>query len=412
MIKKIMSSELMKGSLVLFILFNSYNFLNFLFQFLMARMLEPKDYGMVAALIAFLYFIIIPTDTIQLVISKYTSKFALKKEYGKIKYLINKTITKGLFISLILFLIIIIISPFLGALLKLPFYFVILAGLIMFIVFPLAAVRGGLQGMKKFKSLGINMNAEAIIKVVIALILISIGWNVYGALIGILIGSFIALFFVFFSIKEINKSKKEKIKINKLYLNSSQIIYVLMAVMAFQSIDIILSRIFFSEITAGYYAIANLTGKMIFFGTIAISKVMFPISSERTENGNKTNGLLWKSLIMASFLCCIALIIFWIFPELFIKILFGEDKLIVAPIIFNIGIGFGFIALTNIVLLYAVSINKKIKLIEVLILLAIQILLLYFLSEDIYTYSIAMAFSGLFMFIGSLLILTKKKIYK
>ena len=83
--------------------------------------------------------------------------------------------------------------------------------------------------------------------------------------------------------------------------------------MIFQSIDIILSRVFFSEVIAGHYAVANLTGKIIFFGTVAISKAMFPISSEKSKRGNKTYNILYKSLLIVSVLCGIALILFGLF---------------------------------------------------------------------------------------------------
>lgn len=80
MLKRIMSNELVKGSIVLFILFNIFNVLNFVFQFLMARMLGPSDYGVFAALITLIYIIAIPSDSIQTVVSKYTSKFLVKKK--------------------------------------------------------------------------------------------------------------------------------------------------------------------------------------------------------------------------------------------------------------------------------------------------------------------------------------------
>ena len=412
MIKKAMTSELVMGSLILFVMFNLFNFLNFLFQFLMARMLNPVEYGILAVLISFLYFITIPGESIQLVISKYTSRLSVKKEYGKIKYLISRTIVKSLFASLAVFVLILIFSPFLGELLKIPYQYIIILGLTTFLILPLMALRGGIQGMKKFNSLGISMNVEAFLKVFIAIFLVMAGWKVYGALAGLILGSLISFVFTFVFLKKIIESKKEKIKIPKIYESGSQVLFVLIAVMVFQSIDIILSRIFFSELLSGQYAVANLTGKIIFFGTVAISKAMFPISSEKGENGDKKHRILYKSLGIVILLCMGALIFYGSFPELIIKILFGPEYLAIAPIIFNLGIGFSFIALTNLVLLYATSINKKIRLLEIIGLIFIQIILLFLLSQNLYNYSLAMAFSGVFMFLGSLLIITKKRAYK
>ena len=86
MLKKLFSNELAKGGLSLFIMFNLLNLLNFIFQISMARLLGPTDLGVLATIMILLYFLAIPTEAIQLLATKYTSRFNGKKEYGKIKY--------------------------------------------------------------------------------------------------------------------------------------------------------------------------------------------------------------------------------------------------------------------------------------------------------------------------------------
>src|SRR3989338_9543104 len=105
MIKKITSSELVKGSIILFVTFSIFNFLNFIFQFLMARMLGPAEYGIFAVIMALFYFMAVPSDSIQTVISKYTSKLKVKNEYGKIKLLLIKSLKRGFLIAVILFIL-------------------------------------------------------------------------------------------------------------------------------------------------------------------------------------------------------------------------------------------------------------------------------------------------------------------
>src|SRR3989338_7787315 len=105
MIKKITSSELVKGSIILFVTFSIFNFLNFIFQFLMARMLGPAEYVVFAVIMALFYFMAVPADSIQTIISKYTSKLKVKNEYGKIKLLLIKSLKKGFIAATILFLV-------------------------------------------------------------------------------------------------------------------------------------------------------------------------------------------------------------------------------------------------------------------------------------------------------------------
>ena len=92
LIKKIFSSELGRGASILFITMSIFNILNFLFHFSMGRMLGPEEYRILAVLMSIIYIYNVPTEAIQTIISKYTSKFNLKKEHGKIKFLMLQAI--------------------------------------------------------------------------------------------------------------------------------------------------------------------------------------------------------------------------------------------------------------------------------------------------------------------------------
>ncbi len=52
MIKRIWSSELGRGAIILLVMINIYNVLNFAFHFSMARLLGPADYGILAVLMS------------------------------------------------------------------------------------------------------------------------------------------------------------------------------------------------------------------------------------------------------------------------------------------------------------------------------------------------------------------------
>ena len=99
MFKKILSNDLNKGIIILFITINIFNFLNFVFHFSTARLLGPADYGVLAVLMAIVNIYGVPAEAIQNMITKYSSKFNSKKEYGKIKFLMGKSLRKSLRIA-------------------------------------------------------------------------------------------------------------------------------------------------------------------------------------------------------------------------------------------------------------------------------------------------------------------------
>src|SRR3989344_2515623 len=409
MIKKIVSNELVRGSFVLFIAFNIFNILNFVFQFSMARMLGPVEYGVFAVLMSMLYFMAIPSDSIQSIVSRYTSKFNVNGENGKIKSLITKSLKKGILFAFLIYLLLMPFFYLFSYFLNISFFLVLLTGLMLFTFFLIPTTRGVLQGQKRFNSLGINMVLDSGIKVLISLYLVFIGWSVYGAVLSILLGSFIALILSFIPLRKTLSEKSKSANFSGIYQYSSPIVFSILAILLMQSLDVILAKRFFSPEVAGQYAVANLIGKMIFFGTLAISKSMFPLSSEKFDDGKNTNKIFYRSLIIVLFLCVSALLVLLLFPELFVKVLFGEKYLPVSNIIFNIGLAFSFISLSNLVVLYCISVNRKINTFYMAGFVIIQVILLWFFKSSLYSFSIAMMISSLLLFIGSLIIIKKGK---
>ena len=77
--EKIKKNELFRGSLILFILINLGNLINYLYQIVMARMLGPSDYGILAVLVSLTYIFAVPTIAIQTAVSKKIAILNVKK---------------------------------------------------------------------------------------------------------------------------------------------------------------------------------------------------------------------------------------------------------------------------------------------------------------------------------------------
>jgi O-antigen/teichoic acid export membrane protein len=403
----LMKNELFIGSLILLIMLNIANIVNYLFHFFMARMLGPIDYGILAVLSSIIYIFNVPSMSIQTITSKYTTKFNSKKEKGKIKYLIGYLIKKLLIISLIFFALYSIICLFLTKSLNIPIIFLILTGVMMFAMFLTPITLGILQGTKKFKIWGWNSIISSISKIILAVILVWIGWKIYGAIIAWIIGTFISFFLVFPYIKEIMRETEIKEEISLFSRESLLTIFSMLFIVIIYSIDIILAKIFFTGDVAGKYAVASMIGKMILFASLAIGNAMFPISSEKFINKEKTHDLIKKTALGIVSICSIAVIIIWFLPEFVINLLFGAEYIEAANILIYVGIAFSFISFLNTYILYKISVNElKIKhIIYLAILLILQIISLSIFKNTVKEFAIAfmifsilsLAFSLIFM---------------
>jgi len=407
-IKELGKDELVKGSLVLFFMMNAYNLLNYIFHFSMARMLGPSGYGVLAVLMSFVYIFNVPSESIQNIITNYTIKLNIKKEYGKVKFLFFKSLKKSVIISFIIFLVLIPITIFLSAFLKIDFFLFLITCSLIFFILSLPVLRGILQGRKKFFSLGSNMILEGFIKVIFSIFLVFAGWKVYGAISAVLISILLAFIFGFFFIKEIMKTKEEKVEFKGIYSYSTPFLISILAIVLIYSLDIILAKRFFSSEIAGKYAVASMLGKMIFFGTFAISKAMFPLSSESYENGKKTLFLLKKSLKIVFLISGIALLAFLFFPSLIIRILFGSAYMGVSGILFIIGLSLTILSFTNLIVLYGLSINKiKKNSFYLLIFVILEIALLSIFHSSLLQFSLVFLTVNCLMLLYSLMVIKK-----
>ena len=414
MIKKIRglrNDELIKGSFILFFLIIIYNILNYVFQISMAKMLGPEDYSILAVLMSIVYVFSIPSEAIQTVITKYSSVLSAKKRFSNLKDILIRISKKGLLFSVIIFISYSLVSVFvLSGFLNINYSLLVLTGLFIFVVFLLPVERGMLQGMKKFTTLGFNFIMESLMKVVFSVILVLFGWKVYGAIVALILGSVIAFILAAYSLKPILKSKRERKLITNAYSSNLPILIATISIVLMYSIDIIFARRFFTPIIAGQFAFVALIAKVIIFVGSAIGKAMFPISSEQHSLGNKTKGVLKKSLAMIILFSLCALILYYIVPEFIVKIIsLGSNQYTAAShILFTLGLAYSLLGFSYLIILYQLSLNKMIKSSYfTLIFVLIQVIFLYLYHSDLLEYSIAILISNLLIFLYSLFLLKK-----
>jgi O-antigen/teichoic acid export membrane protein len=394
--------ELLSGSLVFLIAFNIYNVLNFAFHFSMARMLSPADYGILAALFSIIYMTGIFSESIQTIVAKYSSG---EENKGKLKNLVLRTIKKSLKLSLIVFAAYIFAAIPLSFILKIPYLLLTSTGLIIFSAFLPPITRGALQGTKRFFPLGINFIIEGFIKLSLAVLFVFLGWKVYGAMAGTIIASAIAFIFSIIAIRDIMKSREKSIKTEGIYSYSLPVFFVLFTILLFYSIDIIIAKAVFDPTTAGYYAIASILAKTIFLGTQPISKVMFPLVAEKKNS--KGHHLLLNALVLILLCIAAALLMFYFFPDFIIWVFSGKHITESSNILFYLGVAVSLLSLTNLALLYKLSLGKIRNYWIFILFPIIEIALLCIFSHNLIEFSIALITSSAIFLWGSIFFLDR-----
>jgi O-antigen/teichoic acid export membrane protein len=389
--------EMIRGGIILTSSIILYNFFNYLFHIISARLLDTVNYGVLATIMSIVYIFNVPSESIQTIASRYTTKYYVKKEPGKIKSLLVKLVRGFFFISLACFGLFILLSPFISEFLKINLKVILLTGVILIAMFLIPITRGIMQGLKKFKILGANYLIEGLIKVTITGILIFLGFRVYGALLAVIISLLLTFFISFLFIKDVIKTKRINEKIKGLYLYSFPVLVSTAAIMGLLSMDLLMVRHFFSQEIAGQYAVISMSSKIIFFGTCGISKTMFPLISERHERKSDYSNLFKKSALIILLFSSVILIGYFFLPKLIITILFGSKYLPLANLLIIPSIAMTLLSITNLVVLYNLATNHENLNYLTILFVPLQVILLYFFHSNIYEFSLMLLISNLLL---------------
>lgn len=384
MFKKILKNQLIAGSFVLFVGSMFASFGTYLYHLLMGRMLGPIDYGVLASLISLFYLLSIPMTAFSLVVVRYVS--ALKSKREKVNYFVRLINKKTLIISLVGLLIFFTISPWISSFLHLEsMTSLIIIGFITFTGIFTSINLATLQGFLRFGWYTLSNIVGSFIKLMLAVILVYLGYKVFGAVLALLIGVISSYVLTRFYVQKVIGEKEAREGFNGRDI-VAYFLPVFFSILAFTSLyttDVVLVRHFLSAQEAGFYAaLANL-GKIIYFASSPIIMVMFPMVSERHANGKKYANLLSLSFVLALLVCLGISGIYFLFPKLMVVILYGNQYIAAAPNLFIFAIFLTLYSLSYLLVNFYLSI-KKVKIVVLPIIAAtLQIILIFFLHQNL-----------------------------
>ena len=333
--------------------------IHYLYQFSMGRLLGPADYGTLAALFSIIYISVAPVQAVQLTLTKFVAEFKASGQAGFIGALFNGVIKKLTFVGFAAFAVLSILSPWISEFLNIPhkstiinFSFIFLA------MFILAAARGFLQGMQRFKALGANLIAESATKLAFGLALVFAGHGILGAIWGANISVFVSVGLAAFILLPTLRARGDAItneQRRKIYEYSIPTLIALSVVTALYSLDVLLVKHFFTPNEAGIYAAAALVSKVIFFALLPISQVMFPKVAELRIKGLPHTAIFLKSLALVTLLSAIAVATYFLAPSFVLNFLFGSEYSAAVPLIGLFGAAIALLSISYVFVNYFLS---------------------------------------------------------
>ncbi len=360
-LRKLLSSPLIAGSVVFFIGAMFTNVGNYIYHLLMGRMLGPEGYGEFTSLISLAYMVSIIATTLLTTVVKFVSKYKSKKNYAKIFWLFVKLTRVFLVIGLGVFLLFVVSREEIAKFLNLSHSFpVILTGAWMFLSFLSFINEGILRSFFKFGFLSLNTILATTFKLILAYLLVNFGYYVSGAMGAILLGSILPYLISFYPLRFLwqHRDGEKKVNWNDFAVFTFPVLLTTLGLTSLYSSDVILVKHFFSSYDAGLYSCLAMLGKIIFFASSVIPAVMFPIVAERHEKGEEYKTVLKQSLLLVGGCSLAITFIYFVSPELMIRLLYGHSYLEAARYLGFFGVFITIYSICSLLANYFLSIGK------------------------------------------------------
>jgi O-antigen/teichoic acid export membrane protein len=319
------ASALLSGSLILLLGSVFVSGLNFLFNVVMARLLGPSLFSQAAALVTLLMLLSCISLSFQMV----CAKFVARNETPSAKVAVYRTMSRqawqvGAVVAVLLFAAEKPIAEYL----RMPNAWVIgVLAIGMAFYNQLGVKRGNMQGWCRFGPLSRNYIFEAASKLAIAIILVELGYGIFGV-VGALSASIIAAVLVARrGKKEIGHASDDEAHgecIPASFGEGIQAIVFFIGQVIINNVDIILVKHFFDSELAGLYAAVALVGRLLYFASWQVVSAMFPVSAASGEDEPRKAHVLGLPLVIVGAMCTCFILVSAAFPGVVMRLVFGE----------------------------------------------------------------------------------------
>ena len=361
--------DLIRHTAIVFVGASVVGIFNLIYHLISVRLLTPEDYGTFNALISLVMFAFATVSPLGPTLTRFFTEYITKGDYGTLKSVSEKLIKRIAGIAVLFFSLFILFSRPISGFFKTEVSYIIICGAIIGISLLSLILPVLLQSFQKFKVYSLLGIASSFAKLIVGTALMYMGWSVLGGLSGYLVAPLLISIISLFIVLKVYRKNISGIKPSKeaslipIYKYFFPVAVVVFSFTALTNIDLILVKHFFSSVETGYYSIAQMVGKIFLFLPSSIAIVMFPKSTAAYVNNSHSHKILYKSLLLASILCGIGIIVCFLFPDLVLSVLTSKSNPVSIRLVGLFSLAMTFYALLCLVINYLIAThNLKIAL--------------------------------------------------
>jgi O-antigen/teichoic acid export membrane protein len=327
---------------------------------LAGRWLVPVEYGIFISVAAILQVVLYISIAIRNVVAFYIAELTVQPDSGnQVGAFVQRGWRWGWQWGFVATALMAIVSPFLAHLLRLPSAWPLwVASLMVLVLFLRPITDGALQGMQAFTGLGLVQVTQAVLRLIIAVALILMGWQSVGAILALPLAGAIALGLAVWFLRPQFRSARE---VDERSVSWHYSAYTLVGMAGFAlltNLDALFVKRFFSPEVAGNYGPVVTLAKISLFLPLAMGMVLFPKAAQRQAAGRDARPILLLAMAATLLPGLFFTTLYFLFPGLVVKAIFTGAYANPGVVLGLANLAASLYACLNVWLNYALSLNR------------------------------------------------------
>ncbi|MBK8047424.1 MAG: oligosaccharide flippase family protein [Anaerolineales bacterium] len=357
----LLGNRLLSGSALLLVSTTIVNLGNYLFNVIMGRWLGPASFADVSLIVTLFLVVTLVTATLQTVVARYSAIFQASSLSEVVSGLRRWSLRWAWLLGIVGAAVLVVGALFWQQFFHTasPWLFVIL-GIGVPIYFAQGVDRGILQGQMRFGLLALTYQAEMWARLFLGIVLVWIGLGVNGAVWALTL-SFVATWLVArrarLTLPKTGEFTRAQERETMIY--AAPVAVALLGQIIINNSDVLMVKHFFVPEMAGLYAALALIGRIVFFATWSVVMVLLPTVAQRKEQGLPHRHLLWLSLGLVGAASVVVIAVCYFGGYWVVSLLFGEDYVSVAPLLWVYAVATTLFALANVFITYGLSLGHR-----------------------------------------------------
>lgn len=310
--------------------------LNYAYQVFMGRVLGPEQYAVFGALFALFYLVNVLGRGIKLSGARFTAE--LDRQGATVAAFHRGLLTRSLLFSVGIAAALALASPLVAGFLGVgsPWLVVVVAAILPFGL-PLTGNLGSFQGLQWFVRLGSAKVVLAGLKLALGVVLVLLGYGVYGAFGAMVVSSLVVFALTTFYLRwRLPKpANSHPFEYHRAYSFTVPAILVGFCLTVPGNVDVILVKHFFTSHEAGLYTAASVLGKALVFLPLGICTALFPKVSREgaVEDPSRLDVLFDRAMLYSAVIGGAGAVLYWVAPRFVVSTFFGPAYADAAPLV-------------------------------------------------------------------------------